>query len=318
MSLGAHVADAMQVDQIYAFGDSLNDCCMNAQAPFTNGPDTWLVEFSGTIGANYVDNPITNYATGGAQSGLFNAIAPGGVPDPNGLLSQIAQFKVDTPLIADNDLAVIWVGTNDIWASSYAGETLFGLDGLNVVKPLGQDPAVVELADYIASNIQTAVKHLRDGGFSQVLLLTPYDIGDSALVDVATGAAQNTAYSEALRDELLTLYTPGIDTWVLDVVALIRSLQEGAPGNGFTELTTMPSCTFLDVVCEERPQAVQDQFIYYDFVHLTTATNHVVGQGASAVLAGEPIAPVPLPASGLILAGALGALVLVRRRAVQG
>lgn len=312
----ASLAGAASFDEIFAFGDSLNDCCVNPQAPFTNGPDSWLVEFAGLIGANYTDNPTTNYATGGAQSGALNAISGGGVAQLNGLQSQINQFKIDAPAIGSDDLAVIWVGTNDIWPSSYEGDTLFGLPNLDIVKPLGLNPAPIDLAGYVSANIQTAVRHLRNGGFEQVLLLTPYDIGDSALFDVPGGPAQNTAYSEALRDALLALYTPGIDTYVLDVVALIRELQAGSPGNGFVELTTDPSCTFGPIVCEDRSEAEQDGFIYLDIVHFTTATNSAVaGAAAGTLLEGAPVAPVPLPAGGLLLLAAAGGLLLLRRRA---
>ena len=311
----ASLASAAGFDEIYAFGDSLNDCCQNPQAPFTNGPDSWLVEFAGLIGASYADNPVTNYATGGAQSGALNAIAQDGVLDLNGLQSQINQFKIDGPSIDDEDLAVIWVGTNDIWSSSYEGDQLFGVPGLDIVRPLGPNPAAIDLADHVAGNVRTAVEELRDGGFEQVLLLTPYDIGDSALFDVPGGPAQNTAYSEALRDALLALHTPGIDTYVIDVVDLIRELQAGSPGNGFTNLTTSPACSFGPVVCEDRPEAEQDSFIYYDFVHLTRATNSAVAQAASqTVMEGAPVAPVPLPAGGLLLFAAAGGLVLLRRR----
>ncbi|MDU8944929.1 GDSL-type esterase/lipase family protein [Ovoidimarina sediminis] len=314
--LSAPAAHAITVDEIYVFGDSLNDCCINPAAPFTNGPETWLVEFAALLGASYAESTTYNYATGGAQSGDYNAIAPGGAPQPNGLQSQIDLFEGDAPAVDSDDLAVIWVGTNDIWASSYDSPTLFGIEGLDIVKPLGEDPSTGDLTDYIIGNLQDAVIDLREAGFGTVLLLTPYDIGDSALVDSAGGSAQNTAYSEALSEAMLALYTPGIDTFVLDTVALIRSLQDGSPENGFTELTTAPSCTFGEILCETRTPPEQDSFIYYDFVHLTRATNREVAMAAADLLQnGTPVAPVPLPAGGLLLLSAAGGLLLLRRRA---
>lgn len=300
---------------IFGFGDSLIDCCENPDAPFTNAEVTWLEEFAALIGADYTDNNTTNYGTGGAQSGKYNAIAPSGVKAENGLLSQIAEFKADGHAIDGDDLAVIWVGTNDIWPSSYQSDELFNIPTFDIVKPLGVDPDPIDLASYISSNIQTAVEHLRDGGFTQTLLLTPYDIGDSGLVDVPGGPAQNTEYSEALRDALMMLYTPGIDTYVLDVVHLIRRLQDPESGSGFEFLTTSPACNVPGVViCEERDPAEQDKFIYYDFVHLTAATNSEIAKAAAnVVLNGAPVAPVPLPAGGALLAGGVLTLLLVRR-----
>ncbi|MEM9499388.1 MAG: SGNH/GDSL hydrolase family protein [Pseudomonadota bacterium] len=317
VSAQAASIDDPYFDELFVFGDSLNDCCINPAAPFTNGPDTWLVEFADLIGATYEESTVYNYATGGAQSGTDNAIAPGGVPAPDGLQSQIDRFQADAPAVDSRDMAVIWVGTNDIWASSYLGDTLFGLPGLDVVKPLGQTPGVEELAGYIAGNIRTAVEDLRDAGFGNALLLTPYDIGDSALVDdIPAGPERNTAYSEALVEAMQTLYTPGIDTYVLDVVELIRDLQAGAPENGFLELGTFPSCSFGDILCSDRDEAEQDTFIYFDFVHLTRATNSEVARAAaSLVKEGDPLAPVPLPAGLWLLASALGASAVMAHRA---
>lgn len=306
---------AASVDRVYAFGDSLNDCCNNPAAPFTNGPESWLVEFSALMGARYSETAAVNYAVGGAQSGAFNAIAGGGVTAPDGLQSQIDRFQADAPAVDADDLAVIWVGTNDIWSSSYAADTLFGLPGLDIVKPLGPNPGTQELAGYIADNVQIAVQDLRDAGFGNALVLTPYDIGDSALFDVATGPAQNTEYAEALRDELFRRFTPGIDSYVLDVVELIRDLQAGAPDNGFTQLTTDPSCSFGSILCADRPQSAQDSFIYFDFVHLTTTTNSEIAAAAAALLQdGDPLAPVPLPAGLVLMLTAVGGFAVMRRR----
>lgn len=303
------------IGDVFSFGDSLNDCCVNPAAPFTNGSETWLVEFADLLGATYRESTTNNYATGGAQSGDFNAIAPGGVKAANGLRSQVARFKADAPDITEDDLAVIWVGTNDIWPSSYDGENLFGVPGLEIVKPLGDMPEIDRLADHVAGNIREAVVDLRDSGFGNALVMTPYDIGNSALFDIPSGPDRNTAYSEALRDRILDLFTPGIDTYALDVVALIRDLQAGSPGNGFLELSTAPSCSFGSIVCENRSPAEQDSFIFYDFVHLTTATNSEVAAAAANLVGnGAPVAPVPLPASVFLLIAALGGLVVLRRR----
>lgn len=164
-ALASTGAQAATFGDLYAFGDSLNDCCNNVQAPFTNGDETWLVELADAIGATYDEaTTTTNYATGGAQSGDFNAIFDGSGSEPvyaeNGLQSQIDQFQLDAPEITSDDLAVIWVGTNDIWASSYVADQLLGIPTLDVNKPLGLDPTAEALAEYIAGNIQTAITDL--------------------------------------------------------------------------------------------------------------------------------------------------------------
>jgi len=311
-------ANALSIDEIYAFGDSLNDCCINPAAPFTNGTETWLPNFSSLIGANYVEATAYNYAIGGAQSGHTNAIQSADTATfMTGLQAQVQRFQTAAPVIGSDDLAVIWVGTNDIWSSAYDQDQLFGVPGLDINKPLGNDPSAEALASYIAGNIQISIGHLSDSGFEQVMVLTPYDIGDAGLFDAVDGPAQNTAYSEALRNKLLTTYTMGIDTYVLDVVELIRDLQAGSPGNGFTQLGTNPSCSFGPIMCEGRLPSEQNEFIYYDFVHLTTATNAEVSTAAASLIdSGTPVARVPLPTTLLLVIGGIGMLSAGRQRRI--
>lgn len=181
--LAAAPLAAAPVDKLYAFGDSLNDCCFSG--PFTNGPNSWLVEFSGLLGADYPTAPESaarNYAIGGAQSGAVNAIplTDAGFGFDTGLLSQVSRFEASGDVVDGQDLAVIWVGTNDIWPSGLDGNTIFGLP---VNKPVGDNPSEADLAAHVAGNIGSAVARLRDEGFGQVLVLTPFDVGDANLID---------------------------------------------------------------------------------------------------------------------------------------
>ncbi|MGB6231506.1 MAG: GDSL-type esterase/lipase family protein, partial [Litorimonas sp.] len=113
-------ADAAPFEDVYAFGDSLADCCFSGR--FTQGDTpTWVDLLPPLIGATYVPTRETNLAVGGAQSGATN-VAPG-TDDAFGFLtgftSQIARFAA-SPLattIEAADIAVIWVGTNDVWAA---------------------------------------------------------------------------------------------------------------------------------------------------------------------------------------------------------
>lgn len=315
--IGTSPVAAATFGAVYAFGDSLNDCCINPAAPFTNGPVTWLPAFAAAIGADYPtpEIPVRNYAIGGAQSGQFNVIpaSDAAFGFDTGLLAQIGRFEAVGESVGADDIAVIWVGTNDIWPSAFDGDLLFG--ALPINKPLGTTPGEGALANHVAGNIGEAAARLRDSGFGTLLVLTPFDIANSALIDNPDGPARNRAYSLALRDRLMTLYTPGIDTFVLDMVSLIDGLQAGAPGNGFSFLTGFEPCSTGAIVCETRSQAEQDAFIFYDFVHLTTATNAVVAREAAALLTdGAPVAPVPLPVPAVLLLSGLAALGMAARR----
>jgi hypothetical protein len=315
--LGTTPALAASFGAVYAFGDSLNDCCINPAAPFTNGPETWLPAFASAIGADYPTPETTarNYAIGGAQSGRFKVIpaSDAGFGFNTGLLAQVGRFEASGTVVGASDLAVIWVGTNDIWPSAFNGDLLFG--ALPINKPVGTTPTTAALADRVARNVRRAASGLRDSGFGSLLVLTPFDIANSALIDNPDGPARNRAYSLAVRDRLMTLYTPGIDTFVLDMVSVIEGLQAGSPGNGFTSLTGFAPCNGGGIVCGDRTQAEQDSFIFNDFVHLTTATNAVISLEAAALLTnGAPVAPVPLPAPAALLLAGMGALVLLRRQ----
>jgi phospholipase/lecithinase/hemolysin len=316
LSLAAVPAGAASFGALYAFGDSLNDCCINPAAPFTNGPQTWLPAFAAAIGADYPspESATRNYAIGGAQSGELNAVVAADTPAfKTGLQAQVARFEASGDVVGANDIAVIWVGTNDIWPSAFDGDALFGAFPIN--KPVGDNPAVKALASHVAGNIAQAAARLRDAGFGTLLILTPFDIANSALIDNPDGPVRNAAYSAAVRNRLLRLHTPGLDTFALDMVALIAGLQAGAPGNGFQFLTGFEPCNSGGTACEDRTQAEQDSYIFNDFVHLTTATNaEVARQAAALVKSGATVAPVPLPAPALLLVAGLGALAVAGRR----
>ena len=325
LCVSAMPAGAVGIGAIYAFGDSLNDCCINPDAPFNNGTQTWLPAFAAAVGGDYPTPETTarNYAVGGAQSTEKNAVVDADTPAfQTGLLAQIGRFEASGAVVGSHDLAVIWVGTNDIWTSAFDGDKLFGLFDIN--KPAGSNPAPEVLADTVAGNIGNAATRLRDSGFGKLLILTPFDMANSALIDNPAGPARNTAYSNAVRDRLMALYTPGLDTFVLDMVALIAGLQAGAPGNGFQFLDGFTPCNGGGVVCTDRSQAEQDSYIFNDFVHLTSATNAIVAARAAALVnTGEPVppltgaapvAPVPLPAPAALLLAGLGALGLAARR----
>lgn len=317
LAASAAPAAAAPFGAVYAFGDSLNDCCF--LGPFTNGPETWISDFALAIGADYPspESAVRDYAVGGAQSGSSNVIpdTDAGFGFDTGLSAQLDRFEAAAPAVGADDLAVIWVGTNDIWASALPTPSLLGL---TLTQPLGPRPRVDALADYVEGRIGDAVARLRDAGFGNALILTPFDVSQSALTDGAKSSGLQRAYSRAVRDRLATLYTAGIDTWTLDMVELIAGLQAGAPDNGFAFLDGFESCGPFGAApgtCEARSQAEQDSYIFYDAVHLTTATNAIVSERAAALVTqSAPIAPVPLPAGGALLLAGVAAFAALRSR----
>ena len=115
-------AQAVTFGNLYAFGDSLADCCFLGR--FTQGDTpTWVDLLPESIGATYVATPETNLAVGGAQSGPTNVVPSTDVSFGflTGYASQIARFVASpaASIVGPTDIAAIWVGTNDIWAAPF-------------------------------------------------------------------------------------------------------------------------------------------------------------------------------------------------------
>ena len=119
--LGSAAADAAPLGNAYFFGDSLTDCCVFGR--YTNGNlPNWADQLAPQIGANYTPSTQTNFAIGGAQSGYDNGtlILQTTYGAQTGFLAQVGRFRAEGTAISPNDIAGIWIGTNDIWPSSYA------------------------------------------------------------------------------------------------------------------------------------------------------------------------------------------------------
>ena len=316
LMLGGVPAAAAPFEDAFFFGDSLTDCCVLGR--FTQG-DTpnWADLLPPLIGADYVASAETNYAVGGAQSGPGNVIA--GTDEtlgrPTGFLSQVEQFEASGTEVGPDDIAGVWVGTNDIWPSALEAPDL---GGLPLSLPLGVRPEVGTLADAVVGNVAEGVARLRDAGFGHFVLLSPYDLADTGFTPPGEAEALATAYSDATRDRLAELHTPAADTWFVDVFELLEEVQADADAFGFDFLTGDETCEAND--CASLSLEQQNRYVFADAIHLTNGFNQVLAQrAAAAVEEGEPIpAPIPLPgAAGLALAGlgALGALRARRRTA---
>lgn len=201
-----------------------------------------------------------------------------------------------------NDLGVLWVGTNDIWASAHDGDLLFGAVPFN--RPVGRQPSVDAFVAYMMATLRAGIADLVAGGIESLVVLTPYDMSQAALWDTPGAQALNAVYSLALADAMARLHTPGIDTWLVDMVDVLAAAQPD-----FAFPTGQQSCQGVG------NGADCDDHVFYDFVHLSTAMNSRVAAAAAAqVLTAPPLAPIPLPAAGVLLLADLGGLAALRRR----
>lgn len=199
-----------------------------------------------------------------------------------GFLAQVDRFRDQHVVVSTNDVAGIWIGTNDIWPSSYAATD----QPPPIVGPFnrsfGIQPSVKSLTDYVLKNIRTGVNKLVADGFKNIVLLSPYDIGQSAIEPNTAAAKLATKYSLAIRDAEAHLYTPGVNTYFVDVLSLLRLVQAHPSSFGFKHTTAVDNCQANG--CNTLPLAQQNTYIFNDILHLTNGFDQVLGDYAAEII----------------------------------
>src|SRR4051812_21401928 len=165
---GAALAEVGPFGNAYFFGDSLTDCCAFGRT--TNGPN-WSDLLPSQIGENYPPTLQTNLAVGGALSGRLNVLPAASFRAPTGFLSQVRRFTSGRTSVGPNDVACIWIGTNDIWPSTYSAALPPAENVGSPRQPLGPQPSVPALTSYIVGNIRSGITELEAVGFRNFVLL---------------------------------------------------------------------------------------------------------------------------------------------------
>ena len=313
---GAGYANATVSGNAYFFGDSLTDCCVFGRYTNGNAPN-WADQLPPQIGASYTATKQNNLAIGGAQSGNNNAVAAlqTAFGAPTGFLPQVSRFIAQGTAVKPNDIAGIWIGTNDIWPSSYASaDTLPGNPTAAINRPLGVQPSVPALTSYIMGNIQSGIGQLVTDGFRNVVMLSPYDMGQSAIEPNAAAAALATQYSNALVAAESQLYTAGVNTYFVNVEGLLQQVQANPGAYGFLHTTAVDSCSASN--CTSQPLSVQNTYIFNDIIHTTSAFDQLIANDAAGIInANQTIpAPVPEPVSAAVVLAGLAGLGMTRHR----
>jgi len=310
------MAQAATYSNLVIFGDSLSDSGNNAllvgtdanqevasdgyfaRIPFasgrySNGP-VWAEHFAASLGLQVKPSmtPLvggTNYAFGGAQTGIDGTDGPGGFPFS--MRTQLGMYMGDTGGVADSSaLYVVAGGGNNV---RVALDAIMG----------GADPTATigAAAAAYAQDIGDIVDALQLAGAQNILVWnTPnYGLTPAALASGAQGSFVATLMSQAMNGAL-TARLAGEGVMDFDFYGFVSDAVANA-GGAFTNVTN--ACGAPTAGCDAATS------LFYDGIHPTAYGHELL---ASAALA----AVVPEPASWALLAG--GVLVLaLRRRAVQ-
>lgn len=255
--------------------------------------------------------PQDNYAFGGATTGTVNIVGLLGNPDllPTGTLSQIDEFEARLGGgSADPDaLYLVWAGSNDLVFE----------DDFSAILDKADQAEVDQAIDGALANLATAATRLTDLGAQNIVLTTRTprpDLSDapspSAETDPdelndAAGRQLNAGIAELVGELGTSLAS---DVSLFDDYALIRDVIDASGSNGFEAYSDDPS-----QFCVNRADC--SDLINFDAAHKTSAVHSVLADAFIARYDLEPLpAPIPLPASGLLLAAAGGLLGLRRIR----
>ncbi|MCX6596126.1 MAG: SGNH/GDSL hydrolase family protein, partial [Acidobacteria bacterium] len=297
--LGA-TAFAGQFTSIVAFGDSLADTgnayigtgWVTPPSPpfypgvFSNGPN-WLQYLGAGLGlpvAPFLGGG-TNYAIGGATTGLDGVVAGTGV------LSQVGAYATSVGNVADpNALYVLTGGGNDIRAA--AGVT--------------SDPlALYGAGQTAASNLLNIALGLYLGGARNFMFMTLPDVGLAPDVMALGKSVEASIATKGFNDVInaIPAKSQGARLYTVDFAGLAAAIYDDTKNNsskkyGFTNLTTPCIGSFPDTCATS---------LFFDDLHPTARVHQLLGQAA--------LSQVPEPGTALLLGAGLGLAAWARRRA---
>jgi len=232
----------------------------------------------------------TNFAYGGAQTGVDGNDLPGAPGFPFSMRTQLNGYLGLTSNIADpNALYVVAGGGNNIRAA------------LEAMAVPGSDPnaiAAATVADY-ASDMAGMVGSLKAAGAQHVLVLNTPNFGLTPLANALGVSAQATGLSFAM-DTALAGALAGSGAQTFDMFSFMTGVVAAGPASGFTNWTN--ACAAAVNACDVNTS------LFWDGIHPTTLAHE---QLAAAVLS---TVAVPEPDMAALFAVGLVVVALSRRR----
>ena len=301
----APIAD--EYTSFFVLGDSLSDpgnlfAATGGETPpsppyfegrFSNGP-----VFTEYLAEGFAVSE--NFAFGGAQAVSDDDAIPD-LPEQLGFLSE-----VPTEAFGDNGLATILLGANDLFAAIGTG---------------AEETVATAAADAVVEGARTALGY----GLSEVAVLTLPELAPTPLYTLFQpdlrdeASAATDAFDAALDAGLAGLQAEGLAVTRVDSKAFFADLLSDPAAFGVAE-TSLP-CLFPSAeaaaafgepaACDPATEAPQR--VFFDSVHPNDTTHAAFATYVEDALTAAP-APIPVPAAGLMLLAALGALGASRRR----
>ncbi|QWP76695.1 autotransporter domain-containing protein [Lysobacter sp. K5869] len=274
--------------QTVFIGDSLSDsghfrpALIQAVGPngaligrFTTNPglvwSEWLANYYGT-NATSDNQGGTNYAVGGARTGVEGSGALGAIPS---LTNQVGRYLASTGGRADpNALYTVWGGPNDLFAVA-AGA-----------------PAQSTITNAVTAEIGV-VAALQKAGAQYILVPNIPDLGSTPQFR-AGGAAQSAAGTQLATTYNNALYaglnSAGLKVIPLDTFSLIREVVNNPAPFGITNVTGTgcnPQITATSVTCSPLNYASPDapnSYAFADGVHPSAKSHQILADYAISVL----------------------------------
>ncbi|MEB3200033.1 MAG: SGNH/GDSL hydrolase family protein [Synechococcaceae cyanobacterium] len=323
------VAQVTSLSHLYVFGDSLSDSGNSgansfglftpppyAQNRFTNGPVAveYLWEKFNPGNNNFKPSLLggTNFAIGGASTGLSNQLETGQFPGPplNALyankgnawqLDNLGQPSFDPA----TSLFMLWLFPNDPLVFQSTGGNSVGTYSGTPGGPIQFEQIPALAVDNIIGSLQELVGK----GARKFFVVNSPDLGTTPLFANTPNQAVMTDLSSdfnALLESSLASYasaTPQVSIRTFKVDQLLNSVIANPSAYGFTNVSS-PCFTML-TVCPNP-----NDYLFWDQLHPTTKAHGYLADAFYSTVYTPPSTPVPGP---LPAAGGLAALGWSRR-----